>query len=368
MSELKEVQLVSTGVYHPGEPVPFDKIEEVLGSFDQAPPRIKKMISKLRHLAKSRIGIERCYFAIDPVTKEYTETNVSMTVKAVNKALDKAGLSPKDIDCLLLGNLMPDHQTPPTTTLIQEALGIENCAEMEIHSNCTGISKVMQIAFDGLRLGRYKTVVAAYSQFSSAYLRADHYNQQILGPENLLLRWFLSDSASAVIMSAREKVSRGIKVLDVYNESLGGKLKAGMTFAHGAPRYNLLKAYEAGLHHFGQDYKAVEELAPKILSEGFSRMLKRINIGAAEIDHVIVTIPSLKLLDKGRAEALQLYAVPYEKWFNNVSYQGYSGASSVVVSLDEMLEKNIFKPKDLLAGITIESSKWMVGGFFLKYL
>ncbi|MBN2058010.1 MAG: hypothetical protein JW782_04385 [Candidatus Saganbacteria bacterium] len=368
MADLKEVELLSTGVFLPGEPVAFDQIEAVLGPLSHAPERLKRMIKKLKSLSKNRIGIEQCHFAIDPGTRQQTETNTSMAVKAIRQALAKANMGPADIDCILLGNLMPDHQTPPTTTLIQEELGIERCAEMEIHSNCTGITKVMQIAHDGIRLGRYKNALAVYTQFSSAYLRSEIYNPEKIGPEHLLLRWFISDSAAAVVLRGHDKMKSGLKVTAVYNESLGGKLEAGMTFCHGGSGYDLKAAYEAGHQHFGQNYKAVEQFAPAILGQGFNRMLDVCAVKPEDIDHVIVTIPSLKLLEKGKSEALKIYAVPHEKWFSNVKEKGYTGAASVIVSLDELLEKKMFKKDQLLAGITIESSKWMVGGFLLSNL
>lgn len=44
MGNVKEVELVATGVYLPGEPVPFNDIENTIGHLDQAPLRIQKMI------------------------------------------------------------------------------------------------------------------------------------------------------------------------------------------------------------------------------------------------------------------------------------------------------------------------------------
>jgi 3-oxoacyl-[acyl-carrier-protein] synthase-3 len=368
MSRLKEVELVSTGVYLPGEPVPFDKIEDVIGRFDKASPRMQKLIDKLRLNVKDLIGIDQCFFAIDPKTKELTEDNTSMAVKAIRNALEKANMEIDKIDCILLANPLPDQQTPPTTTFIQEELGIERCAEMEIHSNCTGITKVLQIAFDAIRVGRYKTVLVVYSQLSSAYLLSRHYNQQIIKTENVLLRWFLSDSASALILQAKENQDSGIRVLEVYNESVGGKLDPAMWFYHGARNFEYLKAYEKGSHHLGQNYNIVNLKGPDIIADGFKNLISRANIDKREINHVLATIPSTMLINKGKEAFASQISISPDIWFSNISKKGYSGGSSVVIGLDEMIDKNIFKRQEMLACITIESSKWMVGGFILKYL
>jgi 3-oxoacyl-[acyl-carrier-protein] synthase III len=369
MGYMKEVELVSTGVFLPGDPVPFEKIEEVIGHLDQASPRMKKMIKKLRPSVKELIGIDQCYFAVDPATKTITESNTSMTVKAVHTALKKAGLEPEDIDCLMIATPVPEQQTPPITTLVQHQLGIESCGEIEVHSNCTGLTKVFQIAYDALRLGRYKNVVVAYTQLSSPYLISSYYNQERVGREHLLLRWFLSDSASAAVLRAHDKLESGIKLQGVYNESLGGKLPPSMWLALGAANLDLPAVYEKGLHHLGQDYNAVVgEAGEFAFIKGFGNMLRDLKIDADAINYLLATVPSTLLLNKIKKHYLKEFLISYEKWYSNIRTKGYSGGSSVLIGLDEMLEKQIFKKNDLLVSFTIESSKWMVGGFALNNL
>lgn len=314
------------------------------------------------------IGIDQCYFAVDPKTKTLTESNTTMTVKAIKTALNKAHLDVKDLDCILLANPLPDHQTPPTTTCIQEELGIEKCAEIEVHSNCTGSTKVFQIAYDAIKLGRYRNVAVCYSQLSSAYLRSDYMNQEKVKTENLLLRWFLSDSASVVILRQAEKIKKGIKVIDVYNESVGGKLKPAMWTSIGGAEFDLPKLYAEGRHHLAQDYNAVSELGPGILAEAFKTMLDRFKVDKASINHVLATIPSNMLIDKGKDILWEELSIPKEIWYSNIQNKGYSGGSSIIIGLDEMIDKEIFKSGELLACVTIESSKWMVGGFVLHFL
>lgn len=368
MDHLKEVELVSTGVYLPGEPVPFDELEKVLGKFDQAPPRVTKMENKLRALAKELLGIERVYYAIDRTTGEMTESNTSMAVKAIKDNLEKAQVDVNEIDCILYGNGVADYQTPPTSTLIQEALGIEECAEIEIHSNCTGISKMLQIAYDAIRLGRYRTVMIAYSQLSSVYLRSSYYNQEKVGTENILLRWFLCDGASSVLLRARDKVEKGIKLEYADNLSIAGTKEMGMWFKLGVRNMDIKKAYEEGTHHFGQDYRAANDFGPHCFRRAFEKIVKDNELKYQEIDHILATLPSKKLWEIGQKTFEKDYGISTDKWFSNVNKTGYAGASSVIIALNEMLEKNMLKPSENLISIIFESSKWMIGGFLLKHI
>jgi len=368
MDRLKEVEVASTGAYLPGNPVPFDDLESVLGNFEKAPDNVKRMEKKLRALAKDLIGIDQVYYAIDPKTRQLTETNTSMAVKAIKSALAKAKMESGEIDCLLYGNGVADCQTPPTSTLIQEELGIERCSEIEVHSNCTGMSKMLQIASDAIRLGRYKNVVISYAQLSSAYLNSEYYNQDKLKVENILLRWFLCDGASAVVLRAKDKVEKGIKLEYVTNLSIGGKMKRGMWFDLGVANMNLQKAYEEGSHHFGQDYRAANDFGPACFYESFERLVAGGGIKYPDVDHILATLPSKKLWEYGKLTFEQKYGVTPDKWFSNVRKTGYAGASSVIIALNDMIENNMLKPSELLASIIFESSKWMIGGFILRNL
>jgi 3-oxoacyl-[acyl-carrier-protein] synthase-3 len=368
VNKLKDVELISTGVYLPGEPVAFDNIEDVIGRLDKAPLRIKRMRDKLYNRVKSLTAVEQCYFAIDHATKEITESNATMAAKAIKEALKRADMKPQEIDCILLATALPDYRTPPTTPFVQEELGIERCSEMEIHSNCTGVTKVFQIALDALRVGRYKNVVVAYSLLCSPYFISDYYNQEKVKPEDILLRWILSDSASAVVLRAKDNLETGIKVIDVYNMSLGGKLAPGMWAYFGCANYNLRSAFDNGVHHLAQDYGAVNKTSPRVIATGLKEIIKQSKIKTEDIDYILSTSPSVKIMEETKELVVKELSLSPDVSRNQVNNKGYSGGSSVIIGIDEMLDEKRFKPGDLLIAVVIESSKWMVGGIVLEYV
>ena len=63
-----------------------------------------------------------------------------------------AGLDPQQMDLVIISCPTYDQSTPPTSALLQERLGIQSCAEIEIHSNCTGVGKGVQVAYDALQI------------------------------------------------------------------------------------------------------------------------------------------------------------------------------------------------------------------------
>ena len=368
MQCLKEVELISTGVYLPGDPIPFDKIEDTIGALDKAPEKIKKAIHKLRSVMKGIIKTKYSYFAVDPSTKKMKENNADMAAKAIESAIEKAGMTVNDIDAIYLGIPVGDNLVPSTTPYIQQKLGIKNCFEMQVTSNCTSATKTMECALDALSVGRYKTAVVVYSQTPSVHLLADYYNQDKVTIENLLLRWFLSDGAAAVILKGVDKVTNGIRLMDTYNESMGTDLKAGMWIPFGASNMGLHKVYEEGEHHFGQDYGLVNEKAPEIGLEGFKHLMSKFGITAKQINHLIITLPSYSIEATAQNLFYKEISVPKEIWFSNVETKGYVGGAAVISSLNDLIENKAFKKGEAVVCFAVESSKWMIGGFYLKYI
>ena len=367
MDNLKEVEVVSTGVYLPGAPIPLDDIEKVLGDLDNIDPVMKTKIHKLKSIMK-RVLKACCYFAVDPKTNKPTETITSLSVKAIREALRKASMRPQDIELLVLGTPLSDNMTPPTTPFIQQELGIEDCTEMEIHSNCTSMTKAIEVAYNALRTGKYKNAVVVYSQNPSAFLVSSYYNQEKVITENILLRWFLSDSSGALILKAQDELKKGIKLAGVYNESLGAKLKPSMWMNFGSANFNLLDVYAQGKHHFSQDYQTVNELGPGIQVKGLKNLLKRHNLRGEDINHLLISIPSYKLEDNAKKKTLAEVGIAPQKWFSNVETKGYCGGASLITSLEELIERNDFKPGERTVCFVTESSKWMVGGFILEHI
>lgn len=369
MAVLNDIELVSTGYYLPGQPIPFESLENVIGELDNAPEKIKKTIKKLKSMMRDVIKTKYSYYVIDPETKKAVENNADMSSKAIKKALNKAGIEPNVIEAIYLATPVPDNLVPCTSPYVQEKLGIENCAEIQITSNCTSITKAFECAFDALRAGRYKTVAVVYSQIPSVHLIADYYNQEKITLENILLRWFLSDGAAAVILKAVDPAKDNcIKLTGVYNKSMGVNQEAGMWIFFGSANLNLPKVFQEGRHHFGQDYKTVNEKAPPLGAVGFRDLLTSLKLKASELNHLIITLPSHSIEKTAKDLFLSDLSIPREIWFSNVAEKGYVGGGSLLSSLDDLISKGMFKKGETTICYAVESSKWMVGGFSFKHV
>ncbi len=375
MATMHRVCVAGTGSFLPNDPVPNDRIDDVLGHLSEAPERVQTFVQTVGRRMLAGSGVETRHFAVDPETHELTHTLASLGEEAARRALQSADLKPTDIDLLLLSAPSYDRTTPPTTTVLQERLGIESCAEMEIHSNCSGVGKCVQVAYDALRLGRYRTALVVYPQLSSVYLRGCYFNQSRVTKTQATLRYILADgSAALVLRQAPSNAPQDLpaEVLGAFVESVGGRRAPGMTAGGGVEDVRgagqpTLGVIERGGHHLDQDFAAVNRDAGPFLLNGVVRMLESLRLDPRSVAHFIWSIPSKQLYDDNmNAFCQRLHATPEQMKFR-AARTGYCGGASILIHLDEVVRSGELARGQTVALHSVESSKWMSAGFVVRW-
>jgi 3-oxoacyl-[acyl-carrier-protein] synthase-3 len=370
--ELIPVHIAGTGSHLPGPPIPNDRLEHILGELSNAPPKVRGFVQNLGERLINRGGVQARHFAIDPETRNLTETNASLAEKAARKALEMANMDPKELDLILISCPTHDHPTPPTSALLQERLGTPACAEIEVHSNCCGVGKCAQIAFDSIRCGRYKTALVTYSQLSSIYLRSCYFKQEKMDKVHAALRWILADGSGALVLRAAEKGENGHEMLDTFVESIGYNRAPGMTAGIGLGdlvdfRGQIVDVHNQGNHHLWQDFNAVNRDAGPLLLQGITSFCKRMGVEPSTIDHFVVSIPTAQLYKENLPRFAEVLGI-HEKQAKFRSQDiGYCGGAATVIHLDHMVRSGEIQPGQAALVHAVESSKWMTGGFFLRW-
>lgn len=368
-SEIK-VKVAGTGSYLPGKAITIEEVDHYLGTLDRAPVKIQKWLERMKALMKEMLEVETYYFAIDPLTREFTEDNISMSVKAAKIALESAGIAASDIDLIVYGSAHQD-QMPTASVRIQEALGIAECGELSIHANCTSAYKALLTAFDMLRLGRYRKALVLSSGISSSELRAEYYNQPLIRKEEVFLRYFLSDGAGALVLEANPVDTAGLFVESVVMESVGGKKPAAMLNRRPAYWMNPKEEYELGYHHLAQMFN--EQLRVhffdddgSVFYKGLKRMIESCHIRTDRVKFFQVNFPSRHISELVMEECAPL-GISRDKLYTKMSTMGYLGPPMVFVCLDRILKEEKLEKNDSILSFVIEVSKFMQAGFWMKY-
>jgi len=367
-----KVTISGSGHYLPGKAVPFEDVDRYLGSLEGAPTKILKWIERVKILMSEMLDINAYHFAIDPITGKFTDDNVTMSVKAAEIALADAGIAAGDIDFIAYGSAHQD-QMPTASVRIQQELGIENCAEISIHANCTSAYKALLVAFEFLQSGRYKKALVISSGISSSELRSDYYNLSLVKKEELFLRYFLSDGAGALVLELVEgDICAGSLLLEqCYIESIGGKMPAAMGNKRPAYFMNPKLEYEEGLHHLAQLYNdnlgdLFFQADGSVFVKGLQRMLELYPIDKEKIKYFQVNFPS-KHISEIIMDECDRIGIPKETLYTKMSTMGYIGPPMVFACIDKIRREEKLESGDILLSFVTEVSKFMQAGFICRY-
>ncbi|UCG27635.1 MAG: 3-oxoacyl-ACP synthase III family protein [Bacteroidales bacterium] len=364
------IRLTGTGSYLPGNRISIDEVDHYLGELTDAPVRIQKWLGRMKILMKEMLEVEYYHFAIDPDTREFTDDNITMSVKSAMHALEMASLSPEDIDLIIYGSAHQD-QMPTTSVRIQEALGIEKCGELSVHANCTSAYKGVLLAYDLLKSGRYKNALVISSSMSSSEMRAEYYNQELVRKEEVFLRYFLSDGAGALLLQSDPDPGEGFFLENAYMESIGGKKPASMFNQRPAYWMNPKDEYHKGYHHLAQMFNEqirthFHEEDGSVFFKGLKRMLKLYPVDLNNIRFFQVNFPSRHISELVMDECEKL-GINRDRLYSKMATMGYVGPPMVFICMDRILREEKMEKNDIVLSFVTEVSKFMQAGFTFQY-
>lgn len=369
---MRPVFLAGSGTYLPGAPIPFDQAGSVLGELTQAPQRLRTWIESMQPVMKELLAIDWLHYAIDPITRQMSDDNVTMGTKAAQIALDMAGLQASDIDLICYGSAHQD-QMPSASVRIQEALGIESCQEFSIHANCTSAYKALYLAHQLIKSGQNQRALVISSNIASSELRAEYFNQELLDKESLFLRWFLCDGAGAVVLSANPADSRGFEIEASYTESIGGKRPSLMYNNRPAYWMNPLDEYHQGAHHLRQQFRnslstaLFQDADGSIFCNGLKRMLSKYPMSLDKVKFLQINFPARHIVDSVLDE-VRAMGIPDSAFYTKLSSLGYSGPPMALICLDKIVREETFQLDDRILSFVTEVSKFMQAGYSIRYV
>jgi 3-oxoacyl-[acyl-carrier-protein] synthase-3 len=351
---VRQVKLLSTGSYLPGDPIDNETMERLAGGVPD--DVLEGLQVKTRH------------WAVDPETGEHRETNSEMAAKAAREALDLAGMEADDIDLLVVSTASPEYHLPPTSTFVQEKLGRETLATVDIRSGCAGAVEAMDLARLHLERGDYDTAVVVGSEFISMlcvpiYLAG--------GPNKVRMRdrlgiYSFGDGAGAIVLQAGEE-SDGAGILGASALAcVGGSRPPGMQVVGGGTHAPVEQQREAKrLMELKVDVVESGRFTPYVLTEGLKATLERAGVKAEDVDHCVIPEGNAAYMTDELREAGLLTDDWLElepKIFENLSLVGATGSAAVPIALDYGWKTGAIKQDDMVMLLAIETSRWKYGG------
>lgn len=264
-----------------------------------------------------RTGIRARYIAGEG------ETTATLATEAARKAIEAAGIAPSDIGLIILATATPDQTFPASATIVQTALGIDDCVSFDVQAVCSGFLYALSVADSMLRGGTANHALVIGAETFS----------RILDWEDRTTCVLFGDGAGAVVLKAEEGV-RGVLATRLHADGRHNQL----LYVDGGPSTTQtvgklrMKGQEVFRH-------AVTNLA-QVLRE----VMEDAGLTVDDIDWVVPHQANRRILD-ATARKLGLAA---ERVVITVDQHANTSAASVPLALDTAVRDGRIKPGDLL--------------------
>lgn len=146
---------------------------------------------------QERTGIRERRFAT-----RYEDTTATMGAEAAKIAMQRAGVTPQDIDFIIFATLSPDYYFPGCGVLVQRSLGMKEIGALDIRNQCSGFVYGISIADQFIRTGMYKNILVIGSETHSYALDFSTRGRNV--------SVIFGDGAGAVVLQPAGKEGQGI--------------------------------------------------------------------------------------------------------------------------------------------------------------
>ncbi|MGE5625816.1 MAG: beta-ketoacyl-ACP synthase III [Bacillota bacterium] len=268
---------------------------------------LEKIVETTDEWIRSRTGIERRHIVSDD------ETNLDLCERAARNAMEMAGVTPQDIDLVIVGTTTPDQVFPNMGCLLQQRLGIKGPPAFSLEAACTGFIYALNIAEKFLKTGASKRAL-------------------VVGGETLSRMVDWTDRATCVLFGD----GAGAVVLEASDQP--GIIS---THLHADGEYADLLYFPSGVSkkpenfHARRDYiqmkgNEVFKVAVTKLGEIVVEALEANGMSGDDIDWLIPHQANLRIID---ATARKL-KMPMERVILTVQDHGNTSTASVPMALD----------------------------------
>lgn len=266
----------------------------------------------------SRTGIRERRISTGEGTRE-------LAAKAAERALSKAGVSPKELDIIILGTSSPDYNYPSDACYVQAAIGASNAAAFDISAACAGFIFAMNIVEGFFKAGIYKTALIIGAETLSKVTDWNDRSTCVL----------FGDGAGAAVLKAGES-----GVIDMLMGSDGTKGDALMCPSRTLG--NFLTGTKPELGFMTMDGQEVFRFAVKRVPESIEILLERNKISKEEIKYYVLHQANERIVEA----AARRLKEPMEKFPMTIGKYGNTSTASIPLLLNDMTEQGMLKAGD----------------------
>lgn len=283
---------------------------------------------------RKRTGIEERRFAPDGMGTAF------MGARAAEQAIQAAGLTPADIDMIVLGTLSPECVFPGTAVFVQRELGFADANNLvpclDIRNQCSAFLYGLGTAASMVRGGAYKNVLLIGAECHSHALD--------LSTRGRTVASLFGDGAGAVVVSATEE-DRGVR-----RWTLGADGRFAETLwqpVWDMKRMPFIPQDEQGNGIVSPDLMWAQMDGRQVFRHAVEKMITSLlkvcweeKVDIKDIDLFLFHQANLRINEYLQKQL----GIPDDKVFNNIMRYGNTTAGTIPILMAEAERQGVLKP------------------------
>lgn len=238
-----------------------------------------------------------------------------LAIEAAKRAIDDAGIDPKEIDLIVLATSSGDRAFPAAAMDVQAAIGAVNAVGFDITAACSGFIFGLHIAHSFFAAGIYKTALIIGAETLSKVVDWTDRGTCIL----------FGDGAGAAVVRASET--------GIIRTLMGSDGTKGWTLECQARNLgNCVNGIKPELGFMKMDGKEVFKFAVRKVPEIVAQILEDAQMDPEEIKYFVLHQANFRILEA----ASRRLKVPMDRIPVNIDRYGNTSAASVPILLDEL--------------------------------
>jgi 3-oxoacyl-[acyl-carrier-protein] synthase III len=253
----------------------------------------------------------------------------TLAVDAARYALEVAGLSPAELDLIIVSTSSPEYIFPATACLVQDSLGADNAGAFDLLAACSGFIFAMNIGTQAIRSGSVRNALIIGSETLSRFVDWNDRNTCIL----------FGDGAGAFVLQAAPEPG-GVLSAVMGSDGSGGDL---LIVPGGGSRLPAsLATVTEGKHFVQMNGREVFRFASRVMIRATQEAVQKAGLTLQDIQLIIPHQANQRIIDA----AMRGLDIPIENCMVNVDRYGNTSTASIPIATCEAVQQGRLKPGD----------------------
>ncbi len=303
---------------------------------------LEKIVDTTDEWITTRTGIKE-----RRILKGEGKATSDMGAEVVKQICEKRGISPEEIDLILVATVTPDMPFPSTSNLICDKVGASNAWGYDLSAACSGFLYALVTGQRFVESGAYKKVIVVGADKMSSIINYDDRTTCII----------FGDGAGGVLL---EPTDEDVGVIDSVLKSDGSGKEYLNIKAGGSYKPSSYETIDNKEHFVYQEGRSVFKFAVTNMADVAAEVMERNNLQSSDVDWLVPHQANLRIIDATRERA----GLPEEKVMINIQKYGNTTAGTLPLCLWDW-EKKLKKGDNLLLAAFGGGFTW--GSVYLKW-